>query len=299
MSKKQSTRKLVATALGALAADIAAPALAQDASVPQTPPVVAAPEPTPPIVEAPASAPMVQAPAPAPEPFQLKVPELDPVPAPTVRTARVQSAPRATSRATPVRAPAPSKATAPTEPRPITPEAPIAPVAAAPVARAPEASITTPATAPDTTADWMLIGGAAGLGLLGMAGGTALAMRRRREAMTPERVDPATAPVAPTLTPAPLPAAAPSLAERGIVGRHQAAAMVGPTADNPFLTRRARLRHARFLDRQEALAMAPAETPMVADPVTEPAEQRAEATQVTYSFGKGDRRFGFGPPVLR
>lgn len=34
-------------------------------------------------------------------------------------------------------------------------------------------------------------------------------------------------------------------------GRHERAALIGPTADNPFLTRRARLKRARFLDARE------------------------------------------------
>lgn len=38
------------------------------------------------------------------------------------------------------------------------------------------------------------------------------------------------------------------------MGRHEAAAMRGPSADNPFLTRRARVRRARFYDRRERLA---------------------------------------------
>lgn len=37
-------------------------------------------------------------------------------------------------------------------------------------------------------------------------------------------------------------------------GRHAVAALRGPTPDNPFLTRRARLRRARFYDRRERLA---------------------------------------------
>lgn len=311
MSKKQSTRKLVATALGALATGIAAPAIAQDAPVTQTPPVVTAPTPAPtPVVEAPAAAPVVQ--TPAPEPFQLKVPELDPVPATPRREAATPTAPRAATaapkRATPVRTVPPVTATNNANPvaQPATaaPTVPSAPVVAAPIAPAPAPRATAPTAPSETDPDWMLIGGAAGAGLLGLAGVAGLAMRRRREEIEPEAVEPLPQSVAPVavrepVTPAPV--AAPILAERGTVGRHEAAALVGPTAENPFLTRRARMRHARFLDRREALAAAPAAARLVEHGETAPVEQRQpdEAKQVTYSFGKADRRFGFGAPVLR
>jgi hypothetical protein len=38
------------------------------------------------------------------------------------------------------------------------------------------------------------------------------------------------------------------------MGRHEAMAMTGPTADNPFATLTKRLKRARFLDRQERVA---------------------------------------------
>lgn len=39
-----------------------------------------------------------------------------------------------------------------------------------------------------------------------------------------------------------------------IIGRHERAALIGPSEDNPFLTRKNRVRRARFYDRQEAVA---------------------------------------------
>lgn len=111
---------------------------------------------------------------------------------------------------------------------------------------------------------WSLLGGSAALLLIASTGWAVL--RRRRI----ER--PVTAPVetrmmdVPPITDALVAiqaqeAANPMMASRGRpavaaapmgnMGRHEVAAMAGPTADNPFLTLKKRLTHARFYDRKE------------------------------------------------
>ncbi len=117
----------------------------------------------------------------------------------------------------------------------------------------------------DTAIMWGLLGGGAALLLVGGAGFAA--MRRRRTAR------PIVGPIetgmmdTPSLAYAPIepqghetgnpitPRARPSLAAgpKGTMGRHEAAAIAGPTPDNPFLTLKKRLTHARFYDRMERM----------------------------------------------
>jgi hypothetical protein len=55
------------------------------------------------------------------------------------------------------------------------------------------------------------------------------------------------------------------------MGRHERAALAGPTADNPFLTRRARLKRARFYDQRERMAVEEGRAkPPVQQPATAP-----------------------------
>lgn len=53
---------------------------------------------------------------------------------------------------------------------------------------------------------------------------------------------------------APRPAPGFAAASGGSMGRHEAMALVGPTADNPFLTRKKRVKRAHFYDHQDRLA---------------------------------------------
>ncbi|MDG5487216.1 hypothetical protein NYR55_01045 [Sphingomonas sp. BGYR3] len=77
------------------------------------------------------------------------------------------------------------------------------------------------------------------------------------------------------------------------MGRHERAALAGPTADNPFLTRRARLKRARFYDERErmglvdAAAAAPARTPAApaAQPVGAAPRQEVERPRVIKQVG--------------
>lgn len=155
-----------------------------------------------------------------------------------------------------------------------------------PVAPAP---VTTGSISDDglSTTELGLIGGALAIG--GIVG-VALLNRRRRDPDAPpfDVIAASNAPPPPVRQPraeVPMPAAAPAAAaathaaapvrqpqmqaqtsvppsigprsaksRSTAVGRHEAMVDDGPTADNPFLTRRNRLRRARFLDKQEQQA---------------------------------------------
>lgn len=77
------------------------------------------------------------------------------------------------------------------------------------------------------------------------------------------------------------------------MGRHERAALAGPTADNPFLTRRARLKRARFYDERERMGMvdaeaaAPARTPVApaAQPVGAAPRQEVERPRAIKQVG--------------
>lgn len=156
----------------------------------------------------------------------------------------------------------------------------------APPATVADGVVANGATAPvadsNSMAEWALFGGLIGVG--GLAVAAALVRRRRpRPDPTPEAtvtsrpldrplgVAPATtvaatAPLAFQRAPVqPVPTLAQAIATKTttdragpdrMVGRHEAMVDFGPTPDNPFLTRRNRLRRAHFLDRQEAAANA-------------------------------------------
>lgn len=261
------------------------------APTPETPPTVAEP-----VAPAPVMAPQTATPAtPAPAPVirvPLDLPEAETTAAPAAaeraeaappvaRTARAPSRPAAS-------APAPTAATpvvAADEATNAASAMEIAPVAAdtaAPTTDVMADAPPVPAEAAATTGDfpWEIVGGIAAL--LGLGGAGLMIARRRRSSpverhaaidrpepaaarmdigrdadVTPAFTAPAPAPVAPRSTPAF--AAAP----HGSMGRHEAMAIAGPTADNPFLTLSKRLKRARFYDRQERLAYdaALAETP--------------------------------------
>jgi len=310
MTQNPSKNKLIATALGALAIGIAAPAEAQNATpspVDPVPPPVVTPEPAPPVaLPAPT---LVTTPAPA---VTLTLPDL---PAIDDAPARPAAKAKPTSRAAVAKAasakPAPI-AQAPAKPAPVVTEtapparAESAAPASQPAAAAPAARIGDGAAATD---DWTNLALAGGIALAGLAGAGAFAFARRRDddPVVAPAVDPVvdevdapdaatdTRPVAP-VTAIAEPALAYTAANGRAVGRHEAAAEAGPSQDNPFLTRRARLRHARFYDRKERLsADAPQAPEAPPAPLPTPAPRNE---QVTYVFGK-DRPRGLGAPVLR
>lgn len=263
-----------------------------------------APEVTPPVTEAPATSVPESAP-PATTPTEPSVTIVsDPVPtgaeptatkpsksssarriATVARPAKAAVPVARTSVAGPVAAPAPTVEATPT-PKVAIPADPPA-VAATPPAQ--DASI--------ASNDLLPIAGAAGLGLLGLIGiGVAMRRRKRRneeEFVAADQYEPAIeAPVqadplfaeprsAPRPTePAPAfilgaaPAAASVPAAKSMPagdctdaapGSHVEAACGGPTADNPSLSIKKRLKRAHFFDQREFLAAAGEVAPMAAD----------------------------------
>lgn len=291
MTKKIPLSRPATCAIAAFLAISSSSAFAQETTAPvaaPTAPTVMVPPVAP--TTAPAPAPVTSAPvvAPAqPDPL-IRVPlDIEPASAPVAK-ATPRAAPRAAARpaatvrtavAAPVAAApvaAASEASAAETTAMTLPEENLAPVA--PVVD----PVRTPAadSAPsDSGFPWELAGGAAALLIVG---GAALAFGRRRKtrdewAETTVEYDdvPVAAPVAPTVVrePAIAPAqpayalseeqvvvpSAPAqrstpafaAAPSGSMGRHEAMALVGPTADNPFLTLKKRLKRARFYDRKE------------------------------------------------
>lgn len=265
-------------------------AFAQETTAPVAEPV-APPVMVPPVATTTAPVPVTNAPVAAPtQPAPvIRVPvDIEPAPAPVAK-ATPRAAPKAAARPTatartaapepvavaPVAAVSsaaiPAEAAASTLPvESLTPVAPVVDPVPTPVADAAPATDGFP---------WELAGGAAALLIVG---GAALAFSRRRrtrEAWAESTVEyadvPVVAPIAPAVVREPLIAsAAPAYALRdeqviappattprstpafaaapsGSMGRHEALAMVGPTADNPFLTLKKRLKRARFHDRKE------------------------------------------------
>jgi len=194
---------------------------------------------------------------------------------------------------------------------------PVETVEAAPITitagpTAPAAAVVAASPAQNTpvaSSDMLPIAGAAGLGFLGLLG-IGLAMRRRRRrneeefaaaeqdklaveapaqtdplfdepAFAPHTADPAPAlalgaAVAPTETASDCVDAAP--------GSHVEAACEGPTADNPSLSIKKRLKRAHFFDQREFLAEAGEVAPMAADAglpdaITEPAAAPAPSAR--------------------
>ena len=311
------------TAIAAVLALSSTPSLAQDAAtVTDAPPVpVVAPEPVP-------------EPAPAPEPVATET--VTPAAEQSVETAQ-QSAPaavrtaRAASAVRRADAPAPSPAVRASAPAAAVEGAAATP---APIA-APADSLVPPpipvqqAAAPQAEAsagdDMLPIAGAAGAGVLALAGAFALSRRRRRHdevGYEPETVD---ADHVATVEPEPIaatPVAARAMPERSAVpvgldlsrfGRHTQAAYRGPTPDNPSLSLKRRLKRAAFFDGRERMAgeaIAPVTEPApmnaaAADTVTTKVEQLAGQPAATASAPRRSVRpaskplFGFHQPAFQ
>lgn len=122
--------------------------------------------------------------------------------------------------------------------------------------------------APDSGMPLWMWGALGALAVL-IAGGAVLMLRRRtiaderasdvvieeRTPVTPVKRAPVASSgqvVTPSVLETPAPAA--TIATMPGMGRHERAALAGPTPDNPFLTRRNRVKRARFYDRQERVA---------------------------------------------
>jgi hypothetical protein len=199
---------------------------------------------------------------------------------------------RAASVARPARAAPPvaraSVAAPVAEPADTVAPAPVA-VAATPPAPAPAAAVAATPPAQDTSvaSNAMLpIAGAAGLGLLGLIGVGVAMRRRKRRAEDAEfearqsalaEIEPTEAPAqvdplfaeqpSPQLPADPAPTAPVSASEciDAAPGSHVEAACEGPTADNPSLSIKKRLKRAHFFDQREFLVAAGEAVPVAAD----------------------------------
>ena len=254
-------------AIAAATAFIATPVLAQDAT-----PVAAEPAP---IV---ADAPLPSDPAPTPTPEVTSEPAAPaPVATKSVRAAKPAARTVRTAVAAPtiVRTAAPVAATAPV----IAPTPPVEAAAdPAMVAPIPEPAAPAPVAPVATTSndDMLPIAGAAGLGVLALAG-AGFAMRRRRrdddviaedEWVEPEAATAQPLPIAPVAT-APIsafawsdtPAAAVPVAAPSGLSRIEAAKR-GPTADNPSASLKKRLSRAAFFDQRERAVAAGTAVPV-------------------------------------
>lgn len=291
MTKKIPLSRPATCAIAAFLAISSPSAFAQDTTAPvaaPTAPTVMVPPVAPTTAPAPAPVTSVPVVAPAqPDPV-IRVPlDIEPAPAPVAK-ATPRATPKAAARPT---ATARTATTAPVAAAPVavaseTSTADTTAMTLPEQNRVPVAPVVDPAPAPvvDTATSesgfpWELAGGAAALLIVG---GAALAFTRRRKARdewaeTTVGYDeaPVAAPVAPHIVREPQPAPAqpayalseeqvivpPAPAQRstpafaaapsGSMGRHEAMALVGPTAENPFLTLKKRLKRARFYDRKE------------------------------------------------
>jgi hypothetical protein len=187
-------------------------------------------------------------------------------------------------------------------------------VTAAPAAPTVAAVATPPAQNRSVpSSDILPIAGAAGLGFLGLVG-VGLAMRRRRRrneeefvaagqdelaveapaeadplfdepAFAPRTADPAPAlALGAAVASAPAPTESPSDCVDAAPGSHVEAACEGPTADNPSLSIKKRLKRAHFFDQREFLAAAGEVAPMesdagLPDAITEPGSAPAASSR--------------------
>lgn len=230
----------------------------------------------------------------------------------TEATAPVKAAVR--DRASQVRAEAPvveasatpSAMQAPVDPAPVSEEFATPVIAPSPVAAVP-ANVPALADASNDSLTWGLAGGA--LLVAGLAGAMALRRKRTDEgAPVPSQTRIETVPVnapRPTVTPAPVAAgqrAPASVGTRSAMPLMHTAAVSASTPDtgnsalealvaarpstqNPFLTRRNRLRRANFLLRQRDGAQA---SPQVRSAPAQSAQQPAvDRSQMVYSYGPG------------
>ena len=269
---------------GAFAQETAAPVAEPAAPPVMVPPVAPTMAPAP--VAAPAQpAPVIRVPLeiePAPAPASAPVAKATPRAASKVATRPVAAA----RTAAPAPVAAAPVAAASTEVIPADAAASTLPAEA--LTPVPAAVDPAPAPVNETAATtdsfpWELAGGAAALLIVGGAGLAFARRRRSREDWAESTVEYDTVPVAPAIAaptvtrrePEPLTPAQPAYALReeqvftvpaapaqrstpsfaaapsGSMGRHEALALVGPTADNPFLTLKKRLKRARFYDRKE------------------------------------------------
>lgn len=301
MTQNRNQTSPVRAAILVALAGTAAPALAQQATV-SPPPVV---------LTDPAAAPVAE--PVAPPPVTAALPMAETWQSSSAPAAGVEGAQPALRVARPAERSATTVATTRPVAERVTPSAPLAvePVGSVPPQPVPAAPA--PIPAPVVAADpvvpvWLWAALAA---LAALAAAAAFALSRRRLVADTAVLEQPVAEVPPTPTvrvadrPAmlwdrpvdPSPSAAPVMPG---MGRHERAALRGPSADNPFLTRRNRVKRARFFDRQERLA-AEAGRPGVwtrrsAEPA--PVPQVAPRARGRSAFDAGTARSGGFKPAF-
>ena len=170
---------------------------------------------------------------------------------------------------------------------PVEAPAPVVPMTETPVAAEPVTMPVEPAVAESGDDVLPIVGGAAGL--LVLAGGVFALSRRRRDAddeAAPEETweQERVAYAEPVVEAEPAPIAAPAFAAAALpadfstYGRHVQAAYRGPTADNPSLSLKRRLKRAAFFDQRERMALEAGATPT---PVAAQAEVQAPRRDAT------------------
>lgn len=327
------------TAIVAAVAMTSTPLLAQDvAPAAEAAPVTVAPAPATlpdaPAAAAAASAPSSAAPVTGNQLFpQIRVNMDDaavaeeaaaPAAASPVAAQRASVA-RTERRATPV-TPTVAPAAAPTTLPPAAatvaspPAAPPVPAERVASPAAPDAVQPSPAT---LSGNDYAVAGAAGLGVLALLGGSFLLLRRRRrdgawtdeeDTLVAAEADRTATLAAESFVAAPVMASAPAMAAAplagtpapaGVEGRHVKAAYAGPSAENPSLSLKKRLKRARALDMMERRMAEQGLAPRDATPTPTPAAAPKAApqpsmtqwgyTQPASAAGNRPRQSGFRP----
>ena len=311
---KQPTVRPARAAIAAVLAFAPTSLLAQELAPAGPPPVTVTQTAPPPVVTAPPAVAPTAAPAPV---MAAPAPVVQRTPAPVVAEAAPEAPQPRAERPTPARAaPAASRAVVapqsvapvPIEATPVEAPAPASIVSAEPVqdtAPVDSAPVTSASAETGDGLEWGLAGGAlvlvAGVGLMAMR-------RRRRKDDTAMLSDPmiSTQPLAqaddqvayvperqPTLALTPTMGGSPVRTNSAEHGSLESMAAAAPSRENPFLTRKNRLRRAHFLLRQQEAPIANAAPAEVVTAQT----QTDRRQSVTYDFGKASmsQRRGFRP----
>ena len=277
-----------------------------------------APDPAPIVADEPLT--IEPLPTPAPESDTLAPAAAAPA-ARTARPTRATASPAARAPVSATRSPAPAAAAAQVAAAPATPTSdavpPADPAMVAPLPEPVAAAPVAPTSDSMVSDDLLPIAGAAGLGILAIVGAGFAMRRRRRDVDEPIVEDawnePAMSRPAPVVSPKPIAAMAPIVAatpvaasafgwdkqrETGTPLNRIEAAKRGPTADNPSLSLKKRLKRAAFFDQRDRQVAAGTGTPVLATaglpeamtaasaPTTTVPSQPVRRPATNMSFGK-------------